>query len=184
MRRLLLIPVLVGALALGAGCTDAAEPGLPTAQRSGAPASPAASASAAGRNPVAFARCMREHGVSMPDPQPGEQLVMPDIKTGNGKSAFAACRDLAPAFQQQAGPTAQELEKLRAFAACMREHKVPMDDPVPNEPNGGKMRIAAAFGADSKEELFNNPTFKAAMAACKSILPADMQPGADKGGKK
>ena len=81
-----------------------------------------------------LARCMREHGVDMPDPKPGQdgQAVAID---GNGVSpqqfakAMEACRSVAgiPAPK----PLSQE-EKDRQleYARCMREHGVNMPDPT------------------------------------------------------
>lgn len=91
--------------------------------------------SVAAQDVVAFARCMREHGQNVPDPKPGEQWrPARDIAKDDPAwaAAFEACGHLlkaGDAEDEPATPTAEQLEQLRAFAKCMREHGVEMSDP-------------------------------------------------------
>jgi len=97
-----------------------------------------------------FARCMREQGVDMADPT--EDGVL-DLDTGQDPSAaedaIAACRDHMPSGGEIAGPSAEELDSMRAYAVCMREQGVEMDDPDPATgmagiPQGPKDKVDAA----------------------------------------
>ena len=119
-----------------------------------------------------FARCMREHGVDVPDPEPGEGGL---IKIGPGpggasqaveqpfdpdfEEADKACRhllaDLIPDGEGPTDPEAQD--RALKFAQCMREHGVDMPDP---EFRGGAIALKIE-GADPQ-----SPTFQEAQKAC------------------
>ncbi|WP_431876953.1 hypothetical protein [Amycolatopsis sacchari] len=81
---------------------------------------------------LAFAKCMRENGVDMPDPEPnGDGTSMPGIRAGDaGKAekAMAACRQYAPPNIANPDDPAAQAEDA-AFAKCMREHGIDMPDP-------------------------------------------------------
>jgi hypothetical protein len=154
---------------------------------------------------LAFARCMREHGIDMPDPEiatdaDGGISISQSGGGGGGTTAAAkekftkadaACRHLLEAAQP-AGPgrqlSAEDMDKLLAFARCMREHGIPMQDPGPDGgirieikdsgPNGGGDGPKPAGPPD-------DPKFEAAQTACGSLLPGKMgQPGNNvEGGK-
>jgi hypothetical protein len=116
----------------------------------------------------AFAQCMREHGVDMPDPDTaggGGVRITVSGDPGGADAAMQACRDKLPNGGVAPSMNPQQQEQVRAFAQCMREHGVDMPDP---DPNGGPARIEAsagsAFGPD-------DPTFKAAQDACHDKLP-------------
>ena len=90
-----------------------------------------------------FARCMREHGVDVPDPQTsgGEEAggvmieVGDDIDPEEMEAANEACQ---PLMEDVVGnfepPDPEELERMQEqmleFAQCMREHGVDFPDPV------------------------------------------------------
>jgi hypothetical protein len=113
-----------------------------------------------------FARCMRQHGINMPDPNPEIQWGQLNQAPG-WDAAWQACRQLLPASAVQQGvpPSAEELAQLRAFAVCMRAHDIDMSDPQPN----GDMTTGAA----TRDQEQNDPGFKAAWAACRDKLPAE-----------
>ena len=91
-----------------------------------------------------FAKCMREHGVDMPDPEvdsKGRMRVTIDSPAGKGSrpdpkklnAAQQACGNLLG----DGGPGPGELDpKARDamvdFAKCMREHGIDMPDPTGN----------------------------------------------------
>lgn len=89
---------------------------------------------------LAYARCMRDHGVDMPDPtfddQGHVQMSMgggPQDKT-KMEAAQTACQPIMDRAQQDAPRPSPEEEaatrdKLLAFAQCMRDHGVDMPDP-------------------------------------------------------
>jgi hypothetical protein len=133
----------------------------------GAPtASPTATATAdpqeQGRK---FAQCMRENGVDMPDPEPGSGRVR--MRAGRGtadsdafRKAYEACKDLSPvANRPELKP--EDVERLRQFAACMRENGVDMPDP---DPNGGFSGMGRSVNRD-------DPAFEKATQACRAKFP-------------
>jgi hypothetical protein len=173
MRQILAIVTLMCGLALAAACTEPAGSDLPTADRGAAPSSsPSTNGDA-----VAFTRCMRQHGIDMPDPNP-------DIQWGQlneepeWDGAFAACRDLLPRDPEQeaARPSAEELEQLRAFAGCMREHDIELSDPDPN----GNLETGGRLADLTKDQLANDSGYRAAYEACRDELPASERNGTEK----
>jgi len=114
---------------------------------------------------VDFARCMREHGVNVADPQTsgggaGGGGVM--IEIGDGidpeemEAAQEACQPLmADAIGDFEPPDPEELERMQeqmlAFAKCMREHGIDFPDPVFSG-DGASIQISgeAAIGSDGE----------------------------------
>lgn len=151
----------VGALALAA-CS--AEPG---GQAGGSPvasiSAPAASASASGPLTVAqsdqdfidFARCMRAHGVSEPDPthipgHSGLSIEVPPRTTANA-AAWSACGHfIQPVVSMklagQASWAAASLTALTRYARCMRSHDIAMLDPTPMGQFVAEAALLAAAG--------------------------------------
>jgi len=138
---------------------------------------------------LAFARCMREHGVDMPDPDtsgggpgvltfqaggPGGDL---DANAEKFQEANDACKDL----MGDAGPMnmspeqAQEMQdQALAFSRCMREHGVNMPDPSFDGEGHVTMKIDDGSGLDPSD-----PKFEAAQQACGSAFgPAGAKAGA------
>jgi hypothetical protein len=110
-----------------------------------------------------FAKCMREHGVDMPDPKPagdgkGMSIAIQGEGADRGKidAAQNACKHLMPNGGEMKPPSAEELDKMRKQAKCMREHGVDMPDPDPTGKGG--MRIGGP-GDDPKK-------FEEAAKAC------------------
>jgi hypothetical protein len=130
--------------------------------------------SAGDRNPeeqaLAFARCMRAHGVDVPDPKFGgdgkvEFGMRGKVDAPKFKAAESACQKQVGgpfgAGKGQADPKMQEA--MLEFARCMRQHGVAkFPDPQP----GGGLLIRAGSGLDPQ-----SPTFKAAEKACSQLLP-------------
>jgi hypothetical protein len=166
MRRIhVLVPVLLVALGTASACTGA--PG------GGSPAKGGASPSSA-QSFRHFAACMREHGQNVPDPDPnsGNVALTPPAGANRGAwdTAMRACRQFLPGGGEPGVGNPQELEGLRAYAACMREHGVEMTDP---DPNTGKSQFAGRFANAGKDQILNDPTYKAADAACADKLSSD-----------
>jgi len=140
---------------------------------------------------LAFARCMREHGIDMPDPDtssggPGVVTFSagasagdskPDADTSKFQAANEACKDL----MGDAGPInlspAQQQEmqdQALAFSRCMREHGVNMPDPNFDGHGMMTMKIDDSSGIDPSD-----PKFEAAQQACGSAFgPAGAKAGA------
>jgi len=188
-RRILAFTVLAAVLA---ACSSggATPSGVATLDDPGASEAPAASGSPASSVApadamLAFAKCMREHGVDMPDPVVNADGGMTvsigaeggkPIDTKTMQAADEACKQLMPA-RPDGGPTqmtAEQQDAMLAFAKCMREHGVNMPDPEFG--NGGTKVTIGGEGI-----AFDSPTFKAADEACRSIMP-DAMPGFVSGG--
>jgi hypothetical protein len=87
----------------------------------------------------AWAKCMRDQGMDVPDPDPIEGkfigLSPPGSKDSPERQAFEraeeACRSL-DTFSEVAEPmTEEQLAAWRAYAQCMRDQGVRMNDPDP-----------------------------------------------------
>ena len=169
-RRILAFTVLAAVLA---ACSSggATPSGVATLDDPGASEAPAASGSPApsvapADAMLAFAKCMREHGVDMPDPVVNADGGMTvsigaeggkPIDTKTMQAADEACKQLMPA-RPDGGPTqmtAEQQDAMLAFAKCMREHGVNMPDPEFGS-GGTKVTIGGEGIA------FDSPTFKAA----------------------
>ena len=191
MRRLLALLVVLS-LVLTACAGASAGPSGVVSLESDAP-DPAASATAEPSvDPedamLAFARCMREQGVDLPDPGAGgggpirvggEDGIDPDTF----RAANEACREHLEGVIGEEGPqlTPEQRDAMLAFARCMREHGVPMPDPG----DGGF--IVEAGGEDDLPDP-NDPTFRAAEEACRHLMgdafpePEGAAPGVPVGG--
>jgi hypothetical protein len=129
-----------------------------------------------------FAACMREHGQDVPDrdPNSGNVAITPPAAANRSAwhTAMSACRQFLPGGGEAAAVNPQELEGLRAYAVCMREHGVELTDP---DPSTGKSQFGGRLANSTRDQILNDPTYKAADAACKDKLGTG---GAPKGGGK
>lgn len=91
-----------------------------------------------------FAQCMRENGIDVPDPKPGQgvRLTLRPGSEQQMEKARAACKEWEPAGGERGG--GRNDERLRAMAACMRENGV---ENFP-DPENGMMRITPEVGED------------------------------------
>jgi hypothetical protein len=124
-----------------------------------------------------FAQCMRDHGIPMPDPQFDGGGVGFSIPEGTDKSkvdaAQAECKQNLPNGGEPEKLSAEDQEKMRKFAQCMRENGVPKF-PDPSE-DGGMMINGDEIGVDPQSEAFKN-----AEKACEQYSLAP--PGGKNGG--
>ncbi|MEV5675541.1 hypothetical protein [Streptomyces sp. NPDC052179] len=109
-------------------------------------------------------KCLREQGLDVPEPKPGEKGVGMTV-SGDGMSrkkmekAFKACQDKAVG----GGPkelTQAEKDKMVAFARCMRKNGFDMPDP---KFDGGAMQAAPALKPKDLKK------FEKAGTACESV---------------
>jgi hypothetical protein len=126
-----------------------------------------------------FTRCMRAHGVNMPDPRhiPGHtglSLQFPSATPSpNTRAATAACTHfIQPIIQaKQAGAAAAmspaRLAALTSYARCMRAHDIAMLDPN----SYGALNLGRVPATSSDFGRYS-PQFRAADAACRHLLPA------------
>ncbi|WP_051467255.1 hypothetical protein [Actinomadura oligospora] len=121
-----------------------------------------------------FAKCMREHGVDMKDPDgSGRITVMQTAKPGANdeqamQAAQKACQSLMPNGGKPRQASPQDQDKMRKFAKCMREHGIDMQDPGAD--GGMKIKRTAPPGG-AKQDIADDPKLKAAQDACKQLQP-------------
>jgi hypothetical protein len=86
-----------------------------------------------------FAKCMREHGIDMPDPEVDEQGRIRQRIGGPGgtgpdpkklEEAQKACGNLLGGGDGDRQLDPAERDAMVAFAQCMREHGIDMPDPT------------------------------------------------------
>jgi len=139
-RSTLVLPLLI--MMLAGGCTSGGDSeGIPTAGR--APSGAAAAPDAVSRE-LQFVACMREAGIDMPDPVPGDTsgrsaLQQATDKGMNLKEAFQTaldgCAAHLPPEEKAPPPDPARIEQKRQFAQCMRENGV-KDFPDPDPATG------------------------------------------------
>jgi hypothetical protein len=165
-----IVSALLAVVLLATACAGGSNgPGVAGQGSSSTPA-----ASPSGGDPMdaalAYARCMREHGISdFPDPQPGGGPIQAGSNWNSPQfnAADDACKSLLPvpsAEEQQ-----QRFEDMLQFAQCMREHGIAdFPDPKPGE----GIDIDAGIDAGAHPDLDpNNPQFQAANEACGGLFP-------------
>ena len=190
MSRFLRFALAVSAIAILAACSGAAaNPSGVASLGSQSPEPSSSSEPEASVDPedaaLAFAQCMREHGVDMPDPQVGGNGEMSfSIRAGGPdgldreqlQEAQEACQDLMPTGLGKPGDIPQEQrDAMLAFAQCMREHGIDMPDP--QFETGGRVMIGGP-GEDGEGPKFDprSDEFQAAEDACGDLL-GEMRPG-------
>ena len=102
---------------------------------------------------LAWAECMREHGVDVPDPAPGGGPTR--IQSTGSPAAMDEAQEACSELQRAAMPELSDEERTElldqavAFAQCMREHGVDMPDPQFSE--DGAMTVAVGGGRLGEE---------------------------------
>lgn len=147
--------LVLGALLL-AGCGAAAQgdgvasiSGGPTSSSSGAPEDGARDEDKVRE----FAKCMRENGVDMPDPDvDGRGGIAMKVEGGDAgmeemKKAEEACKRFLPNGGEMRKPTPEEMDRMREEVKCLREKGI--DVPDPDSENGGA--ISLPFGDDTEK---------------------------------
>jgi hypothetical protein len=184
-------PVLAGlvlGLVLALAACGAAHDGDRVASLSGAGATTTTTGGKPGaaRDPqqaaVDFARCMRRHGIDMPDPVVDDQgRVKARIDPGGRRpdpakleAAQRACGDLMGGGDgdRQLDPAARDA--MVAFARCMRQHGIDMPDPTGD---GLLLRRDDDRGPDPESDAF-----QAAERACDHHLANLGRPQRESGG--
>ena len=128
---------------------------------------------------LAYARCMREQGIDMPDPKTDENGMLviegggPDTGTRRDpdfEKADGACRKhLLSALPPKLDEEQQKEFKQRALehARCMREEGIDFPDPRIGEGGEVSVEIGGESGIDPA-----SPKFQAAQKKCGSPLGA------------
>ena len=132
-----------------------------------------------------FAKCMREHGVDMPDPKPaaGGGPARVELRAGVGAGAPRKLDEAQKACQKYMRAAAPELspeqeEKMRdaalKFARCMRSRGIDMPDPTFEDGGGVLIKVRKGPGKDPG----SNPRFREAEKDCSRLMPGPDGPGA------
>jgi hypothetical protein len=128
-----------------------------------------------GRAMLAYAQCMRDEGVDMPDPQFDGGRVFQRGPEGNVapekmRNADEACRKHREAVKPPELSDEQQQEMrdgALAHARCMRGQGLEnFPDPTFDEDGGAQIRIGPGTGLDP-----DDPDFQAAEKACRDELP-------------
>jgi hypothetical protein len=183
-RMIRLLLVSLAAVTLLAACSGAnAGPSVASLDDPDATTDPNASASpSAPTDPqeafLAFAQCMRDHGIDMPDPEISDEgggkfsvgfsaEGRPDsINKEEMQAAEEACRPLLENAVGEGGRpelSPEDEEKLLDFAQCMREHGIDMPDP-------GEGGMVFNMGGPGEDQI-DPEDFEAAQEACQDLLP-------------
>jgi hypothetical protein len=144
----------------------------------GAEEEPAADREQANRDAMlAYAKCMREHGVDVPDPQPGQRgirLRAPEgVTPEEMEEAEGACRRHLEDIE---GPDLTEeqqkefQEAALAHARCMREHGIDIPDPTFGEDGRAEIRIRRRADGGTGPDP-DDPKWKQAEEACRDKMP-------------
>jgi hypothetical protein len=149
-RQTALAALLIAVLATLAACTNQPSSQVATAQ---SPDQEQAATTNPTNSPDArrFAACLRERGIDVPDPQPGQQVRLPS-KDDKTRDALRACAQFAPPSQQE--ESSFDPAAARAYAACIRAQGLP-DFPDPDE-----------RGPRIPKDLVNDERFAAADREC------------------
>jgi hypothetical protein len=83
---------------------------------------------------VKYAQCLRQQGINAADPPPGEDSFNLDgrgVPKDKLEAALKTCKKYAP---QEEPPSAEDLERMRKSAACLRRNGVDASDPTAADP--------------------------------------------------
>lgn len=135
---------------------------------SGAKASSSANAQDAS---VKFAQCMRQHGVNVADPRPGDpgiRITGKDMNQSQLDAAMSACRKYDP--KGDINPNDPRVrDQMLKTAQCLRRHGVQIADPQP----GQGLRI---------QMKKDDTKMRQAMEACRKLVPPPTSSPAGHGG--
>jgi hypothetical protein len=127
---------------------------------------------------LAYAKCMRDHGVDMPDPvfegNRIKQTGPPKVDQAELRAADQACASIRDSIK----PPEMSDEDKAAFrqaalknAQCMRDHGITsFPDPTFDENGGAQIRMRRGSGLNPE-----SARFKAAMKACEKTMPKDLR---------
>jgi hypothetical protein len=127
---------------------------------------------------LAFAHCMREHGVDMPDPKFNSDGGVTMSSGGPGSKPIApqkmnAAQKACEKYQKQVKAPSLSPEEQAEFrqaalknAQCMRDHGINFPDPQFDADGGARINIRKGSGIDP-----DSPKFQAAQKECAKYLP-------------
>jgi hypothetical protein len=122
------------------------------------------------------ARCLREHGLDVPDPKfgPGGGIRMEMRADGTDKLKVQRAQEACKKYLEAVRPPELSPEQQRKFredalkhARCMREHGIDMPDPTFGKGGRMEMKIDGGPGGVGPD----NPRFVEAEKACSKFGP-------------
>ena len=117
------VAMAAAVIGMGSGCGP--QNGSASAGNNGAPDDMA----------VKYTQCMRENGVQVADPKPGQPIQIQGGPQDAAKiqAAQEKCKQYAP--QQEGGAqSGEDLDRQAKLVACLRDHGVTVADPQPGQP--------------------------------------------------
>jgi hypothetical protein len=176
IARLLAACALAGLVALGiAACGSSSSSNTTASAGSGGTGTTSGSARYEAR--LNLAKCLRAHGVNVPDPSPnggpaggggGGGLFRQVQSNPNFQAASQACqqyvRQAFPFANLSPAQRAQFQQALVKFAQCMRAHNVNVPDPTAS--TGGGFGILRQIPTSER----NSPAFQSALQSCRSNI--------------
>jgi hypothetical protein len=121
---------------------------------------------------LAFAECMREHGIDVPDPGAGGgiRVVGDAAEQEEMEAAMEACEPLLEnareAIARDPEQEAELREQMLEFTDCMREQGIDMPDPVFSDDGGFTVQAGAGEGSGSNGDPRADDDFLAAAEEC------------------
>ena len=101
-----------------------------------------------------YAKCMRENGIDMPDPDASGGAGGIAINGAEEKAkvdkANAACKEFMPNGGEPPEMTAEDLDEMREMAKCLREHGIDVKEPTMEDPGIG---VSAGEGGNDPEKV-------------------------------
>ncbi|WP_199439346.1 hypothetical protein [Umezawaea beigongshangensis] len=92
-----------------------------------------------------WAKCMRDNGVDVPDPRGEDGVAVAAAPPENDegmRKADEECRPLLPNGGELRKPSAEQLDRMREMAKCLRENGIDAQDPNPDTGQPGQMDTA------------------------------------------
>jgi hypothetical protein len=177
--------LLCGVLAIGvSACGSSSSNSSSSSASAGSGGAGTISSTARYQARLNLAKCMRAHGVNVPDPSPNSGPAAGANGAGPGAGGFRALRS-NPNFQTairacakyrtgafglgniSPAQRAQFQQAVVKFAECMRAHNINMADPTTGGGPGGGFGIFRSIPSSER----NSPQFQTALKACSSNLP-------------
>ncbi len=166
--------LIVAAVAALSACGGGAAQGPQVASVPDGTASAASPPAGGGTDWMPFVRCLREHGLDVRDPDPDNPQGNVVTLADGGQipvmdPAHRACASKMPALDEGPHWKPEEIEKLRQYAACMRENGA-TEFPDPDPETGDKPE-------DSTYNFKLDPKARKAGEACDHLYPQSESQG-------
>jgi hypothetical protein len=192
LRRLVAAIAIAFLLALTAGCGDNNKGtdggGLPVAADASSSAPSGDGSDQPDLDPqdamLKYAQCMREHGIDMPDPQPGGGISLDGA--GHSEEEMQAAQDACQKWMDMAEPddgghelTEEEKQSFLDMAQCMRDRGYDFPDPIFND---GRVTQKVEKGeGNGNLPGPDDPAFQKDMEECSAEAGLDAPGGAHGG---